>query len=75
MEHIKDLEEKELKMDLIDLLEDKAIEIRYPMSLIWAHVAEIEQLVKSLVGKDKTEQRKGLEEITDKLLQGGKQNG
>ncbi len=63
MEYIKDLEEKELKMDLIDLLEDKAIEIRYPMSLIWAHEAEIEQLIKSLARKDKTEQRKGLEEM------------
>lgn len=73
MDDIKDMEFKGLKLELIDLVETKAISIKYPMSLIWAHKEAIELLLQELVGKDKAEQRKGLEAITDKLIQGGKQ--
>ena len=73
MDDIKDMEFKGLKLELIDLVETKAISIKYPMSLIWAHKEAIELLLQDLVGKDKAEQRKGLEVITDKLIQGGKQ--
>lgn len=73
MDDIKDLEFKGLKLELIDLVETRAINIKYPMSLIWAHKEAIEPLLQELVGKDKAEQRKGLEVITDKLIQGGKQ--